>query len=119
MDLSWVSDADCETAAGKGRFDLHDSEHLHAITGDCVFLVVDSNVPEAQSFNKGSDHFMVGNHFVRCSGLGRGHKSKLLARKFRPSYEIRVHSLNYNTLLLGVLPFWHNYKDFRHDLADI
>ena len=54
-----VSDADCKSAPVKGGFRVEDTEQLHAVAGNRVFFPHCRELPEAQSFDQGSDNLVV------------------------------------------------------------
>src|ERR1041384_6327209 len=58
------SDADGKSAAVHLCFQIKDSEHLHAIERDGIFLIHDADVAETERFGQRLDDFVVRNRFM-------------------------------------------------------
>jgi hypothetical protein len=78
-----VTDADREPAARHAGVEIEDPEHLHAVFGDGVLLLDNTNMPEPQSLDQGLDNFGVRHGPVSGRTQRCGNGGKLMTSQLR------------------------------------
>ncbi len=73
-----VADAEGEAYAVAGGFQFHCAKELHTVFGNGVLVFNYANMPEAEGFNQGVDHFVVRHNLVGQSGIRVGYECQLL-----------------------------------------
>ncbi len=100
-----VSDADRESASVEGGFEVEDSEHLHAVACNRVFLPHHRDLSEAQRFDQRPDNLEVRKGLMSYAPRGRRDHLQFF------SGDLRTPAMSQKLRLLHVLVSPFNLMD--------
>jgi hypothetical protein len=95
-----VSDADWESAALERGFEIEDSEHLHSVFRNGIFVPYDRDMPERKRFKQSVDDVTMRKRLIRLGSFGSRNKREVVTSDLIAPAVCKKLSLLHNNFLL-------------------